>query len=88
MKLLSLVLFSTVLSLLPLQAQDAKPAAPAEASAIDWTKAQDLYRRERRGDKLTPEDQAYLDRAKSERQKGGGGRGGAQRKPPETLTPI
>ena len=29
MKLLSLVLFSTVLSLLPLQAQDVKPAAPA-----------------------------------------------------------
>ncbi len=34
---------------------------------IDWNRARDLYQRQQRGEKLAPEDQAYLDRAKVER---------------------
>ena len=34
---------------------------------IDWNRARDLHQREQRGEKLSPEDQAYLDRAKAER---------------------
>jgi hypothetical protein len=34
---------------------------------IDWNRARDLHQREQRGEKLSPEDQAYLDRAKTQR---------------------
>src|SRR5439155_24897977 len=34
---------------------------------VDWNRARDLHQREQRGEKLSPEDQAYLDRAKAER---------------------
>src|SRR5437764_13927641 len=36
---------------------------------IDWDRATQLYQRDQRGEKLSPDDQAYLDRAKAERQK-------------------
>jgi hypothetical protein len=36
---------------------------------IDWNRAQEIYQRSQRGEALSPEDQAYLDRAKTERQK-------------------
>lgn len=44
------------------------PSLAADAP-IDWTRARNLYQRERAGEKLSPEDQAYLDRAKSDRAK-------------------
>src|SRR4051794_33503214 len=39
----------------------------ADPPAIDWERARNLYQRERAGEKLAAEDQAYLDRAKAER---------------------
>jgi hypothetical protein len=44
----------------------------AAPPAIDWDRARNLYQRQRGGEKLSPEDQAYLDRAKAERAKGAG----------------
>jgi hypothetical protein len=41
---------------------------PAEAD-IDWDRARTLFQQERRGEKLSAEDQAYLDRAKAARQR-------------------
>ena len=53
----------------------AGPEAPqsTQPSPIDWEKAKQLYQRSQAGEKLTPEEQAYLDRAKQEhaRQQGG-----------------
>jgi hypothetical protein len=40
----------------------------ADPPPIDWERARNLYQRERAGEKLSPEDQAYLDHAKAERQ--------------------
>jgi len=34
------------------------------ADPIDWDRARDLYQRSQRGEQLSPDDQAYLDRAK------------------------
>jgi hypothetical protein len=39
---------------------------------IDWNHARELFRKSRQGEQLTPEDRAYLDRAKAERAKSGG----------------
>jgi len=67
---------------------------PQGQDGIDWQKAQDLFRREQRGEKLSEADQKYLDHAKEVRQRGGnrpgGGRGGQanQRKAPESLKPL
>jgi hypothetical protein len=41
--------------------------------AIDMNQARSLYQRQRNGEKLTPDEQAYLDRAKAARGKGQGG---------------
>ena len=38
---------------------------------IDWNRAQQLHQRAQRGEKLTPEEQNYYDRAKAARAKGG-----------------
>ena len=43
-------------------AADAPDKAP-----IDWDKARSLYQRSQRGEALSPEEQAYLDRARAER---------------------
>lgn len=66
--------------------------AQTTVSPIDWHKAQQLFQREQRGEKLAPEDQKYLDQAKEVRRKGGN-RGGSgrptnQRKAPESLKPL
>lgn len=57
---------------------------------IDWNKAKQFFQREQRGEKLSDEDQKYLDRAKEARR--GGGRpsagGGGQRKAPASLKPL
>jgi len=57
---------------------------------IDWERAQDLFQRSQRGEKLTDEQQAYLDRAKAARAKGGnqGGPGAALGKPSVGLVPL
>jgi hypothetical protein len=41
------------------------PPAVHGAQAVDWRKALDLRRRSQRGEKLSREDQAYLDRAQA-----------------------
>jgi lysophospholipase L1-like esterase len=44
------------------------PAAPARAEdPIDWTRARAIYQRFQRGEQLSPDDQAYLDRARAAR---------------------
>ncbi len=63
------------------------------ADGIDWKKAQDLYHREKNGEKLSEADQKYLDHAKEVRSRGGnrggGGRPANQRKAPESgLKPL
>lgn len=86
MKLHYLVAPVLFLSLCLAQAQDSTP--------IDWQKARDLFQRSRAGETLSPEDQAYLDRAKEERQKGspsGQSRPTGnpnQREAPERLIPL
>lgn len=68
-----------------LGAQQVRPTPPP----IDWERAQQLYRREQKGEPLTAEEKTYLEQAKALRQKGGGGRAaGNQRKAPEHLQPI
>jgi len=66
-------------------------AAGAVAADVDWEKARALYQRSQRGDKLTPEEDAYLKRAMMAARRAGGG-GGArpanQRQAPERLTPL
>lgn len=46
--------------------------APAAEPPIDWQRANQLHQRAQRGEKLSPEDQAYYERAKAARAKGGG----------------
>jgi hypothetical protein len=55
--------------------------AQAVPAAIDWDRARNLYQREQRGEKLAPDDQAYLDQAKAARAKGQGPGQQAQRPP-------
>jgi hypothetical protein len=57
---------------------------------IDWERAKQLYQREQRGQTLSPEDQAYLNRAKEIRNRGNQrpGTGGDQRKLPASLKPL
>src|SRR5689334_22979321 len=72
--LLILFLFSVALAA-TVRAADPATTRPA---AIDWDRARALYQREQRGDRLTPEEQAYLDRAKAERRQGRGPAGAQQ----------
>lgn len=51
---------------------------PAAEAPIDWNRAQELHRRATRGEKLSPEDQAYYERAKAARAKGGQPSGGTR----------
>ncbi|HXT60229.1 MAG TPA: hypothetical protein VN699_16430 [Pirellulales bacterium] len=46
------------------------PGPAKTDGAIDWDRAQGLFRRSQAGEKLTSEEQAYLDRAKQARQRG------------------
>jgi hypothetical protein len=68
------------------------PLNAQQASAIDWTRAQELHNRVQRGEKLSPEDQAYYDRARQARGAGQGGEGaqnnGRGRGMPANLAPA
>lgn len=57
--------------LLPLVLACATLCAQTKDEAIDFTKARELFQREQRGEKLSAEDQAYLNRAKEQRARGG-----------------
>ena len=68
------------------------PGASATGEKIDMEKARALFQREKNGEKLSPEDQKYLDEAK--RLRAGGGQGGQKRKeeppppPSQNLVPL
>ena len=45
---------------------------PSDNGPIDWSRAREIHQREQKGEKLSAEDQAYLDRAKGAIQRGEG----------------
>jgi len=51
----------------------ASAGAVGDDKKIDWNYARQLYQRSQRGETLTPEEKAYLDRAREERKKKGAG---------------
>jgi len=56
----------------------------ADPGPLDMNRAQQLFNKSKQGEKLSPEDQAYLDRAKAARRGGQGGKaakGGEKNKP-------
>ena len=63
-----LLVFPLLLLCLLFQADHVSAQTPDK---IDWNKARLLYQKDKRGDKLSPEDQAYLDRAKELRKQKG-----------------
>ena len=69
-------------------APGAAPQTSTAGPAIDWDKARQLHQRSQAGEKLTPDEQAYLDRAKQEmgRQQGQGGKSPANNAPPPRET--
>jgi hypothetical protein len=82
----------------PAPATTTTGGAPNATANIDWEKARALYQREQNGEKLSPEDQKYLDEAKrvrAQRQGQPGGAPGGQAKkeeppppPPQNLVPL
>ncbi len=60
-----------------------KPDAP-----IDWNRAGQLHQRAQRGEKLTAEEQAYYERAKAARAKGGQSSPSTQAKWTGHITPL
>ena len=61
-----------------------KQALAGAADEIDWEKARGLHRRSQGGEKLTAEEDAYLNRAVAARN----ARPASQRLPPRHLTPL
>jgi hypothetical protein len=89
MKAIILTLLIPVVSTL---AQTSSPPSSAPPAAeIDWQKARTFLERERRGEALNTEEQAYLNRAKEIRRQAAGVRGGRtpdQRTAPERMVPL
>lgn len=72
-------------------AQPSANTSPATAGDIDMEKARSLHQREQKGEKLTADEQTYLNRAKEMRGGKGAKPGSAapnQRKAPEHLPPL
>ncbi|HUT36855.1 MAG TPA: hypothetical protein VNE39_25460 [Planctomycetota bacterium] len=57
-------------------------AGEAAKEGIDWNRARELYQRSRRGEALTPEESAYLERAKAAKGKEGRPKGPMPQVPP------
>lgn len=49
-----------------------RPATAPSAESIDWNKARSLHQKEQKGEKLTDEEQAYLEKAKAAMSRGEG----------------
>jgi hypothetical protein len=66
-----------------------EPAATAsgDTGPVDQDKARRLFQREQRGEKLTSEEEEYLNRAKELRKRAGAA-SGTQRKPPASFKPL
>ncbi len=62
--------------------------ADPKSDPIDFDKARQLIERQRSGEKLTADEQAYLDKAKEARKRSSGNAPAAQRKAPESLNPL
>jgi len=80
-----LICAALILLIAPMAAQ------PALADDIDWNRAKELYQREQSGQPLTPEEQAYLQRAKQEHnamQQGSPGQGGLTVPPARSETGL
>jgi hypothetical protein len=78
-----------VLVLVVMLSAMAADAPPRDPAPIDWTRARELYQREQRGEKLTPDEQTYLDRAKAERQKANQNQPGrVPQRPPAATTGL
>lgn len=88
MKMRSLLLIFTAVPLFAADAPNPPPTAPGTPSTalkIDWDKARSIFERSQRGEKLSPEDQKYLDEAK--RQRAQGGQGGQPQNPQQNQQP-
>ncbi len=57
-------------------------AGEAAKEEIDWTRARELYQRSRRGEALTPDESAYLERAKAAKGREARPKGPAAQVPP------
>src|SRR5687767_10915240 len=68
--------------------KQALPSVAVDARAIDAQQAQELMQRQRRGEKLSSDEERMLSRAMAERGKREAAIKGAQRKPPERLTAL
>ena len=75
-----------VLALGPIPSRTVR--AEGQAPAIDWNYARQLLEKSRSGQTLTPEEQAYLDRAKEERRKGAGVQPPGPMPPPRASTGL
>ena len=69
------------------------PAVKVAEEPIDWNRARELHRKAQNGEKLSPADQTYYDRAKRLREQGGGNANppSTQRKPDapaRSFTPL
>ncbi|MDQ3623537.1 MAG: hypothetical protein M3463_13780 [Verrucomicrobiota bacterium] len=85
--LIIVALLTSAASLAQIPPADARQK-PAAAADVDWEKARQLFQRERAGEKLTADEQTYLNRAK-ERRRGSAPAGpAAQRKAPDHLPPL
>lgn len=62
--------------------------ADTKTYPIGFDKARQLIERQRSGEKLTPEEQAYLDKAKEARKRAAGNTPVGQRKAPDSLKPL
>lgn len=70
------------------QMQTQTQAQPqAGGGEIDWQRAGELHRRVQNGEKLSPEDQAYYDKAKALHDRGGGPGGGNRQGAPTGPAP-
>lgn len=83
-----LLSIQVTLLVLLLSAPSSIRADSALDAPIDWNRARQLYQREQRGERLTPDEQAYLDRAKAERAKGNGLAGAKPPGPPTESTGL
>ena len=78
--ILRLLIFTAIASLPIAHAQEQKPSDAAKAAkddAIDFNRARQLFERKRNGEKLSADEEAYLQRAMEARRRNQGAAGGA-----------
>ncbi len=86
-----LVLIGAIAVFATAQQQENKPSPAKQAEErIDWNKARELHQKAQRGEKLTPDEQAYYDRARKARERGAQPQQNNQQPPPPAphFTPL